>query len=671
MVRRTTHASIVPLVLLMTGIVSPVLGREEPKEGRPYLLDRVDDAAIVQLYADGFDDLPLQQKILVWHLYQAAIAGRDIYYDQRYEHGLTMRAVIEGIIRHEGAVDTETLKAVRHYAKLFWINSGPFNNLTARKFVLDCPFEEFQAAVVAAAVAGAPMPTRPGESPAALATRLRPMFFDPDFDPIVTNKTPGPNGDLLADSANNLYQGVSLEDLKGFEERYPLNSRILKQDGGIVEEPYRIGGRYSDQITNVVSHLEKAADVAPEPTAKALRALIRFYRSGETEDRQAYDIAWVQDTEAEVDTINGFIEVYMDARGVKGAWEAAVFYVDEEKTKAIEIIANEAKWFEDQMPFDPTYRKPDVRGITANAIEVIIETGDCGPITPIGINLPNDQTVRENYGSKSVSLANVIAAYDESRPTSFRAEFAWSPDEVERAERWSGPASELLVNMHEVIGHASGRASEDLDIQPQDAIREYYSALEEGRADLIALYFMAEPKLAELGLVDPEDQAELALTAYENFTRNALIQLRRVPEGNQIEEDHMRNRQLIVLWLMDNTNAIKRRKRDGKTYYVVTDPEAFRSGIGTLLTEVQRIKSEGDYEAAKALIENYGIRFEPSLRDEVMERVAALDLPSYTGFVMPRLEAKYDTDGAIVDVMVSYPMDLETQMLEYSASTQP
>ncbi|QDV35876.1 dipeptidyl-peptidase 3 family protein [Tautonia plasticadhaerens] len=648
--------------------LAPVPQAEEPEAGREYLLERIGDAAVVQIYADGFEGLPLEEKLLAWHLYQAALAGRDIYYDQRSAHALEMRAVLEAVLTHGAHVEADTLAEIRRYTKLFWINSGPYNHLTARKFVLECPPDAFLAAVNAAAEDGAEFPTGPGESLDAMVGRLGPMFFDPAFEPIVTNKSPGPGGDILLDSANNLYVDVSSKDLAGFEEAYPLNSRLVKRpDGTLVEEPYRIGGRYSEQIRRIIEHLKDASAVAPGPTAEALLALVTYYESGTVEDRKAYDIAWVRDADASVDTINGFTEVYMDARGVKGSWESAVFYVNEEKTADIKKIAAEAQWFEDRMPWAPDYRKPDVQGITANAIEVVIETGDCGPVTPIGINLPNDQEVREQYGSKSVSLSNVIEAYAESTPTAFHAEFSWTGEEAARAEEWGGLSKELLVNMHEVIGHASGRVSDALEGQPQDAIKEYYSALEEGRADLIALYFMADPRLAELGLVAAEDQPEMARAAFEDYTRNALVQLRRVPEGAQIEEDHMRNRQMVVRWLIDNTEAIEVRERDGKTYYVMVDPEAFRAGVGTLLAEVQRIKSEGDYAAAKALFDTYGITFDPDLRDQVVSRVEALDLPSYTGFVMPRLEPEYGDDGEIVDVAISYPRDLEAQMLEYSS----
>ena len=532
---------------------------------RKYLLERVDDAAVVQLYADGFEKLALREKTLVWHLYQAALAGRDIFYDQRYAHNLEMRNVLEEIITHPENVDPQTLAAIQHYTKLFWINTGPYNNLTARKFVLKCTPEAFAAAATAAQKSGAKFPLRAGESLEALLKRLQPMFFDLSVDPVVTNKTPGAGKDILASSANNLYVGVTMKDIGGFSEKHPLNSRLVKTNGKLVEEVYRVGGKYDAQIRSIVQHLEAAIPFATEPMAKALRALVKFYQTGETVDRAAYDIAWVEDKASPVDTMNGFIEVYMDARGMKGSWEALVFYVDPEKTAEIRKLAADAQWFEDRMPWEPKYRKQGVTGITANAIDVVIETGDSGPITPVGINLPNDQEIREKYGSKSVSLSNVNEAYDRSTSAEFRREFAWTSEEAARAEKWSSVAGELTTNMHEVIGHASGKVSEALKGNPQSALKEQYSALEESRADLVALYFLPDQKLAQLGLVDEKDHAEIVQAEYEGYTRNALVQLRRIREGTQIEEDHMRNRQMIVRWLMSNSKAIDVRERDGKT----------------------------------------------------------------------------------------------------------
>jgi dipeptidyl-peptidase-3 len=637
---------------------------------RKYLLERVDEAAVVQLYADGFAELPLGEKILIWHLYRAALAGRDIYYDQRYAHNLEMRDLLEEILvtpidAGEPGIG-DTLEEVRRYTKLFWINTGPYNNLTARKFVMRCAPEAFASVVRRVAAAGGRLPLRDGETVEAMLERMAPLFFDPAFDPIVTNKTPGPGRDILASSANNLYDGVTMDEVARYEERYALNSRLSARNGQLVEEVYRIDGRYGAQISNIVAHLEAAIPYATEAMARALRALIRFYTTGEDADREAYDVAWVEDQESPVDTINGFVEVYMDARGVKGAWEGLVFYVNREKTGGIRKLAEAAQWFEDRMPWDPEYRRTSVRGVTANAIDVVIETGDSGPITPVGINLPNDQKVREVHGSKSVSLSNVNEAYDKSTLPEFRREFAWSEEEIARAEKWNTFAGELTTNMHEVIGHGSGRMSDRVGTNPAAVLKEQYSALEESRADLVALYFLPDPKLVELGLVAAGDHADIVQTEYESYTKNALVQLRRIREGTQIEEDHMRNRQMIVRWLMHHTSAIEVRRRDGRTYYVMVDREAFREGVGRLLAEVQRIKSEGDYEAAKQLVETYGVHFDPALRDEVVARVDRLKLPSYTGFVQPRLEAVAAPDGTIADVTISYPLDLTAQMLEYS-----
>ena len=650
---------------------APVVTAAQDTTDRPYLLEQIGDAAIVQLYADGFESLTLREKTLVWHLYQAALAGRDIYYDQRYEYNLEMREVLEEIITHPAGIDPETLDAIHTYTKLFWINTGPFNNLTARKFVVETTPAGFGAAVAVAARAGATFPTHDGETLTQMVERMTPLFFDPDVDAIVTNKTPGPGEGMLLSSANNLYKDVSMADLEGFEERYPLTSRLVKVDGALVEEVYKVGGKYSDEISEIIRHLDAAIPYASEPMAKALRANIAYYRTGSPVDQRVYDIAWVEDRNSTVDTINGFTEVYMDARGAKGSWEALVFHVNPEKTGAIKTLAANAQWFEDRMPWDPKYRKDGVTGITANAIDVVFETGDSGPVTPIGINLPNDQTVREQHGSKSVSLSNVNEAYDRSRPGNYRQEFTWTAEEAERSRQWGSLAGEMTTNMHEVIGHASGKLAERLGGSAQPDLKEQYSALEEGRADLIGLYFLADPKLVELGVLPADAQEDIVRAEYEGYTRNALLQLRRVREGTQIEQDHMRNRQMVVHWLMANTDAIETRTRDGKTFYVMVDWRVFREGVATLLGEVQRIKAEGDYDAARTLFETYGIHFDPALRDEVVERVDAIGLPSYSGFVQPRLEPVLDANGAITDVTISYPQDLTVQMLEYSGKRMP
>ena len=631
-----------------------------------YLLEQVDDAAIVQYYAHDFGSLSRDEKVLAWHLYQAALAGRDIYYDQRYRHALEMRDVLEEIVTHADGLAPGVLADIRRYLKLFWINSGPHNNLTARKFVLRCSADDLRAAAEAAARNGAQFPLGPGESLAGLLARLHGPFFDPAVDALVTSKSPGEGRDILTASANNLYDGVTMADIASFDERHGLNSRLVKRDGQLVEEVYRVGGRYGDRIAAIVGHLRQAAALAPAATKRALEALIRFYETGADADRVAYDVAWVEDQDATVDTINGFIENYLDPRGVKGAWEGLVFFVNHTKTEGLRKLAEAAAWFEARMPWDPRWRRTDVVGVTARAIDVVVETGEAGPITAIGINLPNDQRIRERHGSKSVSLANINEAYDKSQPPAYRREFCWSAEEVARAETWGAIASEVTTAIHEVLGHGSGRVAEHLAGQPQLALKEQYSALEETRADLVALYFVPEPRIAECGLLPAADQPEIVRAEYEAYARNALVQLRRIREGTTIEEDHMRNRQAIVHWLMAHTAAIERRQRDGKTYYVVVDLDAFHEGVGRLLAEVQRIKSEGDYAAARDLFETYGAHFDPALRDEIVSRVDRLNLPSYTGFVQPRLEAIRDASGEIVDVEIAYPQDLERQMLEYS-----
>jgi dipeptidyl-peptidase-3 len=634
--------------------------------GRKYLLEQIDDAAVVQLYADGFEKLELQEKTLVWHLYLAALAGRDIYYDQRHRHNLGIRHLLEQILRYSSGIPAGILAELTRYTKLFWINTGPYNNLTARKFLLDLDRKKVIEAMEVAAINGAKFGLAKGETIKQRVEKYARMFFDPDFEPMVTCKTPGEGQDILASSANNLYDGVTMADLEGFEETNQLNSRLSKIEGVLVEEVYKVGGLYDKELKKIIGHLKDAIPLAPPPFAKALKALIKWYETGKEKDREAFDVAWVQNRDSAVDTMNGFIEVYMDARGMKGAWEGVVYYANHEKTDKIRALATHAQWFEDHLPIDPKYRKPKVQGVSAQAIEVVVEAGDSGPITPIGVNLPNDQRIREKHGSKSVSLSNVLEAYERSMPDSYRVEFCWDDAEVERAKRWGAFAAELTTEIHEVLGHGSGRMADKLEATPQDLLKEQYSALEETRADLVALYFVADPYLGQIGLVDPDEQQAVVQTEYEAYARNALVQLRRVRIGSQLEEDHMRNRQAIVHWLLANTRAIDVRRKDEKTYFVVTDADAFRDGVAKLLAEVQRIKSEGDYATAKELFETYGVHFDPDMRDEVVARVEHLNLPSYTGFVMPRLEPVQDGDGKITDVKISYPCDLTTQMLEYS-----
>jgi dipeptidyl-peptidase-3 len=578
-----------------------------------------------------------------------------------------MRHLLEQIVRYPKGIPGDTLKEITRYTKLFWLNTGPYNNLTARKFLLNLDPRKLIKAMETAARNGADFKLRRGETIHKRVATYAQMFFDPDFEPMVTWKTPGDDQDILESSANNLYAGVTMKDLDGFKEKHQLNSRLVKKKGKLVEEVYKADGLYAVQIKKIIKHLKAATGFAPKPFAKVLKALIKFYQTGKDRDRQAFDIAWVQNRDSAVDTMNGFIEVYMDARGMKGAWEGVVYYANHEKTDKIRKLAAHAKWFEDHLPIDPKYRKPRVEGISAQAIEVVIETGDSGPITPIGVNLPNDQRIREKYGSKSVSLSNVLEAYEQSLPDSFRQEFSWDKAEADRAKKWGAFASELTTEIHEVLGHGSGRMAAHITATPQDLLKEQYSALEETRADLVALYFVASPYLAQIGLIAADVQQAVVQTEFEAYARNALVQLRRVRVGSQLEEDHMRNRQAIVHWLLANTKAIEVRRRDDKTYFVVRDSDAFHDGVARLLADVQRIKSEGDYAAAKQLFETYGVHFDPEMRDEVVARVEHLNLPSYTGFVMPKLEAVKDKKGRVTDVKISYPCDLTAQMLEYSS----
>jgi dipeptidyl-peptidase-3 len=652
----------------------------QAEPNRQYLIDRVGDVAVVQLYADGFRGLALRDKQLVWHLYQAALAGRDIFLQQKCAEALEVRDLLEEILTHPEGIADDTLSAVDEYTRLFWINNGPYNAVTARKNVMGGTRLDLRHAAEQAHASGARFPLREGEDARDFVKRLERLLFDSDHEAMVTAKSPEGSRDVIEASSVTFYgDGINVRNLAGFPERYELNSTIVAKPSGRYEEQvWRAGwpqegiapGLYAEELEAVIGHLEAAMEFAPKPTRRALQALVRFYRTGEREDRVAYDKAWVADTESAVDTINGFVEVYMDPRGKKGSWEGIVFYEDPNKAELIKRIASEAQWFEDHMPYADAFKKPDVKGITARSIDVVIETGDSGPVTPIGINLPNDSSIREHFGSKSVSLANVVEAYALSSGSSSTQEFCWDEAEVARAKKWLRLTQDLHTNMHEVIGHASGRQAPDKQGDPANWIKESYSTLEEGRADLIALYFMMDPKLEELGLVD--DAEEAALAAYEQYTKNGgMLQLRRVKDSDQLEEDHMRNRQMVVRWIMANSKAIAERERGGKHYLVVTDAEAWREAAGRLLDHVQTLKSTGDYQGAKKLVADYGTRFDPALRDEIVARYERLDTASYTGFVMPRLTPVVDDRGKVTDIEISYPLSLEQQMLEWSGRRQP
>ncbi|MCA8951024.1 MAG: peptidase M49, partial [Planctomycetes bacterium] len=475
--------------------------------------------------------------------------------------------------------------------------------------------------------------------------------------------------DPIAASCNNLYVNVTSADLEGFAEQHGLNSRLVKRADELIEEVYRAGdgrdfppGRYAEELGAVNEHLRAALAFAPPPTRDALQKLIRYNQTGRLEDWRAFNIAWVADKDSRIDFILGFVEVYLDARGIKGSWEAVISYRNEKKTRAIAELAREASWFEARMPWDERFKKADVKGISARAINVVTETGDSGPITPIGINLPNEADVRQEYGSKSVNLANVVEAYDSVRAAGSLEEFAFGPEEIERGQRYAAAMDDLHTNLHEVVGHASGQVLPEIT-NPAQRLGLFYSTLEEGRADLVGLYWIADPKLKEMGLV-PNDDAVLA--KYEAYARNALVQLRRVPPGGRIEEDHMRNRQLIVHWLLQNDGGVHVEQRGGKTYYVVDSVERFRSKCGELLAEIMRVKAEGDFAGGKALVETYGVKVDPTLHREVLGRIERLGLPSVTGFVQPELRLVQDSGGAVQNVEVVHCRDIADQMLRWS-----
>ena len=635
---------------------------------RKVQLDRVDKTVVVQLYADGFEELPLRDKMLAYHLSQAAIAGRDIFLDQRYQHTLGLRWILESLWLVRADFPAEVRDEVERYCKLFWVHSGIHDNLTTKKVPLQLTFEQFETAYNTAVAAGHAM----GRQQLRTLRDVRHAYevmTDMDSDLSVTDKSTEHGNDPLVQSANNLYVGVTTADLEGFEEHNGLNSRLVKTDGRLIEEVYRCGdgatippGRYAAELNAINEHLTRALPFAPAPTEKALKKLIRYNQTGDLNDWREFNIAWVQDNDSRIDFILGFVEVYLDARGIKGSWESVISFRDENKTRAIAELAVEAPWFEQRMPWADEFKKQDVKGISARAISVVTETGDSGPITPIGINLPNEADVRQEYGSKSVNLANVVETYNLVKAAGSLDEFSFTPEEAARARLYAASMDDLHTNLHEVVGHASGQVNPEIT-NPAQRLGLYYSTLEEGRADLVGLYWCADQKCKDMGLV-PNDDAVLA--KYEAYARNALVQLRRVPLGERVEEDHMRNRQLIVLWLLDKGYGVHVEERGGKTFYVVDSAERFRQGCGELLGELMRIKATGDFAAGKALVETYGTKIDRALHEQVLARIADLDLPSVTGFVQPELRLVRNADGDVTDVEAVHCLDLADQMLRWS-----
>ncbi len=644
-------------------------GSRSDADDRRYLLERVGDVAVVQLYADGFEDLSLRDKLLCYHLSNAAIAGRDIFIDQKLPFSLELRDILESLYLHRDKMEPPVAKEIERYTKLFWLHNGIHNSHSTRKELLRLSRSQIDQAVGVARRGGARVPSD------TMVGRIFLVLADPNIFVSCTNKSPEDGKDPVQASCNNLYgPQVTKAAADAFDEQYPLNSRLVAtQSGDLMEYPFRAGdgasvpaGLYKREITQIIKHLTLALPHAPAKTRTALEHLIRYYKTGAISDWRAYNIAWVADNDSVVDHINGFIEVYLDARGVKGAWEAVVSFFAPNKAREIQQLAKEAQWFEDRMPWKDEFKKPNVKGINARAITVIMETGDSGPMTPIGINLPNEADIRQDYGSKSVFLTNVVEAYDKVRGGRALEEFAWDEAEIARARKYVAKASDTMTNLHEVVGHASGKIRPEIK-SPAQILGTYYSTLEEARADLVGLYWLPDPKLRAMGIVAHEDAA---LSEYEGYCRNIPVQLRRVPKGRKLEQDHMRNRQMVVFWLIANSDAVKVEKRDGKTYYRVKGVAEFREGCGRLLGEVMRIKATGDFKAGKRLVDIYGTKVDPTLHQEVLTRLEPLNIPSAVGFVQPELRLVKNAAGEVKDVEVHYPLSLEDQMLRWSGRRQ-
>jgi dipeptidyl-peptidase-3 len=656
-----------------TGGQLPIAVEQSPAgDGFAVEAERFADLRVLRYRVPGFEDLDLETKKLLYYLYQAALSGREIIYDQKFEYNLAIKRTLEQIIRaYPGDRETRDFKALLVYAKRVWFSNGIHHHYGNEKFEPGFSYEAFAELVRATP---GEFPVRPGQSLDDLLAELRPVIFDPSVAPKLVDKRGGV--DVVVNSAVNFYEDVTQEEVEAFYAAkrepndatpisYGLNSRLVGGADGPTEQVWKVGGMYTEALEQVVEWLELAATVAENDAQRdALEKLVAYYRSGDLEDWDEYNIAWVADADSRVDTINGFIEVYNDPMGLRGSFESVVSFRDPVATRRIDAIGREAQWFEDHSPIMDEHKRASVTGITGKVITVVVESGDSSPATPVGINLPNADWIRARHGSKSVSLGNIVAAYNEVQGEAEK-EFAWNADEVARGDEFGVLVDALGTDMHEVIGHASGKLNPGIG-SLHDTLKNYGSTLEEARADLVALYYMLDPKLVEIGVLP---SIEAGRIAYDRYIRGSLMQqLYRIAPGAEIEEDHMRNRQMVAAWAYElgrADNVIERRERDGKTYFVVADYEALREIFGRQLRELQRIKSEGDFAAIQTLVEDYGVKVDPQLHAEVLERYAALDIPPYSGFINPRLVA-VEEGAEIVDVMVEYPNDFTAQMLEYA-----
>jgi len=658
-----------------TASARPEIIVEQAESGEATVqVDRFADIQVLSYDVPGFDELPLQQKILAYYLSQATLAGRDIIYDQNYRYNLRIRKLLSAVVSsYTGDRSSENFQQLHEYAKRVWFANGIHHHYSNDKML-----PEFSPEALAKMVAQSDaslLPLEPGQTAGELLDLLR----NPIFDPATAAKKVvlDPDVDQLAASATNYYRDVTAAEATAYyaakidedPERpvsWGLNSQLVKIDGKLVERTWKIGGMYSPAIEQIVHWLKLAATVTENDQQRAwLDKLIRYYQTGDLKDYDDYLVAWVKDTESRVDAVNGFTEVYGDPLGYRGAWEADVSIGDLEATHRIATIAGQAQWFEDQSPIMEAHKKKNVVGISAKVITIVTEGGDMAPSTPIGINLPNPNWIRKEHGSKSVTLGNIMASYEMATAASgLNEEFTYTQEEKERTRKYGELADLLDTDLHEVIGHASGQINPGVGT-PKETLKTYSSTLEEARADLVGYYYIMDPKLVELGVAP---SLEVGKASYDKCIRNGfLMQLRRIKLGDDIEEAHMRQRQLIAAWAYEHgkaDNVIEKIFENGKTYYVIRDYDALRKLFGELLREIQRIKSEGDYQAGMELVETYGVKVDRAIHQEVLNRVAPLDIAPYSGFVQPRLVA-HEENGEIVDVTVEYVHDFTAQMLEY------
>ena len=651
-------------MITAAGLAAALVSCNEKKAADfKYLVDEFADLKIMRYKVPGWNELTLQQKEYVYHLAEAAKYGRDIIWMQNCKDNLAVRKVVENIIaNYKGDRDCADYKAFETYAKRLFFSNGIHHHYAEDKFFPECSQEYFASLMTAVGCD-------------AECEALLPVIYDPAIYPA---RKVMDGSDIVAESAVNFYEGVTRAEVEALyasmidpEDKTPvsygLNSRVVKGEDGVVrEEVYKVGGLYGPALEKIIAELEKAAQVAENETQKAYTAdLIEYYRTGDLKLWDKYNVQWVKDTLGTIDFVNGFVEDYNDPLGRKATWEGLVNFKDNEASKRTELISDNAQWFEDNSPVDARFKKAQVKGVTAKVINVAVLAGDCYPAAPIGINLPNADWIRREHGSKSVTIANLTSAYDmaaQESPKSMLSEFAWSEDEIAMAKKYSALTDDLHTDLHECLGHGSGQL---LPTTSPNALGEYSSALEETRADLFGLYYLADPKLVELGIL-PDMEAYKA--QYTSFIRNGIFtQFTRVELGKKNMEAHMQNRKLIAEWCYEKglaNNVIEKKVRDGKTYFVVNDFEALRGLFGDLLAEVQRIKSEGDYEAGKALVETYAVNIDPELHKEVKERYAALNLRPYGGFLNPEI-VPVEKNGKVVDYKIVYAENFIDQMMEY------